>query len=287
MRSQDPETRPFLTLPFWEGLAFTGRGLSRGVCRGTIHPLPGLEVIFHLALPSQGKGSSLWGYRPYTWQAPWPTPQAFQEALGTANSPCARRGLHEEGGHGRVGASVCTGLGHRLFWGRQHGCHRKPPERLKPCSEPRGAHPRLSLSEATGLHPPWPAWSLPQVGGLHTFFPAESTCTKIDLKMLIRQDRGRMKTNPPNPVQGPALWVCSKEDPCLLSICPPGCLTVTASWRDGTAYVQLSHLSPFWFGEPHSRPGHDPERVQTPGLPEHSPPHAVPARSTPLSCQLP
>ena len=130
------------------------------------------EVIFHLALPSQGKGSSLWGYRPYTWQAPWPTPQAFQEALGTANSPCARRGLHEEGGHGRVGASVCTGLGHRLFWGRQHGCHRKPPERLKPCSEPRGAHPRLSLSEATGLHPPWPAWSLPQVGGLHTFFPA-------------------------------------------------------------------------------------------------------------------
>ena len=128
---------------------------------------------------------------------------------------------------------MCTGLGHRLFWGRQHGCHRKPPERLKPCSEPRGAHPRLSLSEATGLHPPWPAWSLPQVGGLHTFFPAESTCTNIDLKMLIRQDRGRMKTNPPNPVQGPALWVCSKEDPCLLSICPPGCLTVTAGWRDG------------------------------------------------------
>lgn len=166
--------------------------------------MPGLEVIFHLALPSQGKGSSLWGYRPYTWQAPWPTPQAFQEALGTANSPCARRGLHEEGGHGRVGASVCTGLEHRLFWGRQHGCHRKPPERLKPCSEPRGAHPRLSLSEATRLHPPWPAWSLPQVGGLHTFFPAESTCTNIDLKMLIRQDRGRMKTNPPQPCARPS-----------------------------------------------------------------------------------
>lgn len=34
VRSQDPETRPFLTLPFREGLAFAGRGLSPGVCRG-------------------------------------------------------------------------------------------------------------------------------------------------------------------------------------------------------------------------------------------------------------
>lgn len=165
----------------------------------------------------------------------------------------------------------------RLFWGWQCGCHRKPPERLKPRSEPCGAHPRLSLSEATRLHPPWPAWSLPQVGGPHTFFPAESICTNIDSKMLIRQDRGSMKTTAPP--QGPALWVRSKEDPCLPSICPPGCLTVTAGWKERKAYDQLSHLSPIWFREPHSRPGHDPERVQTPGLPGHGPPLPSPPAS--------
>lgn len=33
MRSQDLETHPFLTLCFQEGLAFAGRGLSRGVLR--------------------------------------------------------------------------------------------------------------------------------------------------------------------------------------------------------------------------------------------------------------
>ena len=136
---------------------------------------------------------------------------------------------------------MCTGHGEAVL-GVAAWLPQKAPERLKPRSQPRGAHPRLSLSEATRLHPPWPAWSLPQVGGPHTFFPAESTCTNIDSKMLIRQDRGSMKTTTPPP-QGPALWVRSKEDPCLPSICPPGCLTVTAGWKERKAYVQLSHLS--------------------------------------------
>lgn len=219
--------------------------------------MPGLEIIFHLALPSQRKGSSLWGYRPYIWQAPWPTPQAFQEALGTANGPCARRGLHEEGGHGRVGASVCTGHGEAVL-GVAAWLPQKAPERLKPRSQPRGAHPRLSLSEATRLHPPWPAWSLPQVGGPHTFFPAESTCTNIDSKMLIRQDRGSMKTTtPPTPRPSPLGALQGRPLP---SVHLSTWLSHCHSRLEGEEGICSALPSvPIWFGEPHSRPGHDPE----------------------------
>lgn len=72
----------------------------------------------------------------------------------------------------------------------------KAPRRLK-APPSHGVHPRLSLSEATRLQPPLASSAPPSAAA--AFFPAEGTCTNIDLKTLMRQDRASWEL-PPTPV---------------------------------------------------------------------------------------
>lgn len=211
-------------------------------------------------------------------------PQAFQEALGTSAGPFARRGLGAGGG--------VAGRGHWPATWTALGAAARPPRRLDTLARPPRAHPRLSLSEATRLHPLLASLSLPQVGRPVAFFPAERTCTNIDLKTPIRQNRGSVENSAPRP--GTLAVLPERPLPSVrVSTRSSGCHTGAPAWAAEMGSMR-SALPTCPQPGPGSQ-GHTAtlgmawEPVPTPGLPGHGSAHTIP-RPPPAqlcSAQLP
>lgn len=173
-------------------------------------------------------------------------PSGIPGSSGDFGYPGARRRLREEGGAWRRGGPGCAlDSGHWLLWGAAAWPLPKDPQRLKAPAKPAGAHPRLSLSEASRPHPQPVGSSSPGVGGPGAFFPAESTRTNADAE--TRSGRpGRRGGHGHG--HGWRAAVRSRTEP---AFCPPVHLVICLSrrgpgpgWRDGKACVRLSPSGP-------------------------------------------
>lgn len=190
--------------PFLGGLALVSqeRPFPRVGGHRPAHPLPGSEVIFGSAPPSQGRGLSPCGDRPTTSLAPWPPARRSRGTRSPRMAPVPG-GVFMRKRKGGLGV-------HKIRGSYPGGPAALPPptapRRLKaPSLQAPGTHPRLSLSETTRL--PLAGWLCPSLAGSAppqggrpaAFFPADSTCTNIHWTALSSWDRDSMETSAPTP----------------------------------------------------------------------------------------